>query len=257
MFIHEVKSGETLWQISSYYDIPIAKIIDINGLEFPNQLVIGQSLLIPTEGVFHTVKSGETLWRIAGEYGVTIQAIVNANSITNPDNIYPGLVLYIPAHQHRVQSGETLWQIAREYGISLENLLKANNIQDPNLIYPGTELIIPRENKSNIEVNGYIYVLKENAIPIVKEDGEYLTYLSPFAYLIREDGNLQPIDDIPAIEAAYAENVVPMMSITNFTSTEKGENLAHVILESSEIQERLLSNIINIMIEKKLSRIKY
>lgn len=250
MIIHEVKSGDTLWQISTNYGVPIGKIVDINGLEYPNQLVIGQSLVIPTEGIFHTVKAGETLWLIAREYGTTIQEIVEANAIANPDNIYPGLRLYIPARQHRVQTGETLWQIAEKYGVSLENLLQVNDIQNPNLIYPGTVLVIPRNNRPVIEVNGYIYMLGDMAIPIVREDGPYLTYLSPFAYLIREDGTLQPIKDTPAIETSYAEDVVPMMSITNFTSTEKGENLASVILNSPQLQETLLTNILNIMKDK-------
>ena len=128
--------------------------------------------------------------------------------------------------------------------------MKANNIQNPNLIYPGMVLVIPRKDKPVIEVNAYIYDLKESAIPIVDEVGEYLTYLSPFAYLIQEDGTLKPIEDMPAIKTAYAENVVPMMSITNFTVNFLGENLAHIVLASPEIREKLITNILNIMKEK-------
>ena len=78
-----------------------------------------------------------------------------------------------------------------------------------------------------------------------------MTYLSPFAYLIREDGTLQPIKDNEAIQAALEEKVVPMMSITNFTSTAKGENLAHVLLTNPETVDRLLTNIISTMKEKR------
>lgn len=250
MLIHIVKPRETLWQISAYYRVPMKDIMDVNKLPNPNKLVIGQSLLIPTEGVFHIVRAGETLWRIARAYGITVQEIVQANQIIDPNNIYPGLRLYIPAQRYRVQPGESLWQIANRYGVSIQDLLRVNNIQNPNLIYPGTVLVIPRKQRPIIDVNAYIYKLGEEAVPIVRKDGEQLSYLSPFAYLIREDGSLQPIKDIPAIKTAYDENVVPMMSITNFTVTELGENLAHVILDSPEIQEALLTNIINIMKEK-------
>jgi spore germination protein len=41
-----------------------------------------------------------------------------------------------------------------------------------------------------------------------------------------------------------------MMSITNFTSTDLGQNLAHVVLSSTVIVNRLLTNILNIMKEK-------
>ena len=101
-----------------------------------------------------------------------------------------------------------------------------------------------------MRVNAYIYVLGEDAVPIIKKDGKHLTYLSPFAYLIKEDGSLQPINDIPAIQVAKAERAIPMMSITNFTATTKGENLANIILNSPSIVERLLTNIIKAMKEK-------
>lgn len=249
MLIHVIKSGDTLWQIASFYGVPIANIININQLSNPNELVIGQSLVIPTEDVVHTVQSGESLWSIAQKYETTVQAIVETNQIVNPNYIYPGLNLYLPATRYQVQSGDTLWNIAQRYDVTLQSLTKVNNIQNPNILYPGTVLVIPRK-KPVIDVNGYIYTLDDEAVPIVQKYGEYLTYLSPFAYLIQEDGALQPIEDMPAIDTAFSENVIPMMSITNFTVTDRGDNLAHVILENPEIQDQLLTNIINIMKEK-------
>lgn len=251
MLIHVVKSGEALQQIATFYRVSIEKIVRINELPNPNQLLAGQALVIPTEDVFYTVRAGDALWKIAQTYGTSVKTIVEANQIANPSNIYPGLQLYIPAPRHRVRPGETLWRIAQMYGITLQTLLKVNDIENPNLVYPGAVLVIPRKARPAIEVNGYIYLLGEQAVPIVKEDGEHLTYLSPFAYRIREDGNLQPIKDTEAVNTAYSENVVPMMSITNFTSTELGENLAHVVLSSPEIQEQLLTNIIDVMTEKQ------
>jgi spore germination protein len=250
MFIHVVKPRETLWQIANNYRVSMTAIVTTNELQNPNQLVIGQALVIPSEDVFHTVKPGETLWKIAQTYGTTVQIILQNNQFVSPANISPGLVIYIPAPRHRIQPGETLWAIAQRYGISLQKLIKVNNIINTNLVYPGTILVIPRKPRPAINVNGYIYFLGEDAIPILKKDGEYLTYLSPFAYLIKENGSLQPINDIPAIQAAKAEKVIPMMSITNFTSTTKGENLAHIVLNSPTIVESLLTDIINTMKEK-------
>lgn len=249
MFIHTVKTGETLWEIASYYRTPISEIIRINELPNPNEVAIGQALVIPSEGLFHIVKSGEYLWKIAQQYNITVQTILQNNiQITDPESISPGLVLYIPAAStHRIQSGENLWQIAQIYGVSLQNLIKANNIANPNLVYPGTILVIPGKPKPPIIVNGYIYRYGENAVPVVHKDGKFLTYLSPFAYLIKEDGGLESIHDVPAIQAGLAEKVIPMMSITNFTTTSLGENLAHIVLNNPQIAERLLTDIINIM----------
>ncbi|HRU42256.1 MAG TPA: LysM peptidoglycan-binding domain-containing protein, partial [Candidatus Diapherotrites archaeon] len=253
MLIHVVKPRETLWQIANRYRVSTASIAEVNGLPDPNRLVVGQALVIPTEDIFHTVLPGETLWKIAQTYGTTIQAILQNNQIANPNNIYPGLVLYIPALRYRIQPGDTLWSVAQRFGVALNSLIKVNNIENVNLVYPGTVLVIPRKPRPAIDVNGYIYILGQAAVPIIEEVGEHLTYLSPFAYLIREDGNLQAIDDIPAIQAAKSYDAIPMMSITNFTSTALGENLAHVVLNSPTVIERLLANVINIMKEKGYS----
>lgn len=84
----------------------------------------------------------------------------------------------------------------------------------------------------------------------MREVGDYLTYLSPFAYRIREDGSLENIDDSALISAAYTENVVPMMAVTNFTATELGHNLAHVVLSNDSVRENLITNIVETMKNK-------
>jgi len=247
MIIYTIKSGDSLWKIASYYHVSTASIVELNELSNPNRLVVGQALVIPTEAAFHTVKPGETLWSIAQAYGITLTAILQYNQITNPNSISPGNVLLIPAPRHRIQPGETLWQIAQRYGVSVQTLMKVNNITNPNLIYPGNELMIPIKPRPVIDVNGYIYLLGAQAAPIVSEVGRHLTYLSPFAYRIGEDGDLEAIDDNPAINMAYTVNAVPLMAITNFTSTELGENLAHEVLSNPQTVENLLTNIIRIM----------
>lgn len=202
--------------------------------------------------LIHVVKPGQSLWQIAVYYRVPIVQIIDINKLPNPGQLVIGEALVIPTADifHTVRAGETLWQIAKSYGISLQTLLQTNNIQNPNLIYPGTVLVISRKQRPVIDVNGYIYTYGEQAVPIVKEYGKHLTYLSPFAYRIREDGGLEQINDSPEISAAYAVKIVPMMSITNFTSSELGQNLAHIVLSTSEIRERSLTNIISVMKEK-------
>lgn len=250
MIIHVVKPGETLWQISNFYGVPLIDTINANKLPNPNILLVGQSIIVPKEGTYHIVRPGETLWMIAQTYNTTINAILRYNNIVNPDLINTGMRLFIPAPTHMIMPGETLTQIADMYGVSLQSLINVNNITNPDLIFPGTVLIIPINVRPLIYVNGFIYQLGQQAAPIINEVGQFLTYVSPFAYLIQEDGNLVPIDDTAAINAVVANSAVPMMAITNFTSTHLGENLAHVVLNSIEIQNVLLTNIINIMNQK-------
>lgn len=59
MLIHVVSAGETLWQIANRYAAPMSAIIQLNALPDPNQLVIGQSLVIPSSFTTHTVKKAK------------------------------------------------------------------------------------------------------------------------------------------------------------------------------------------------------
>ncbi|GLB61485.1 LysM peptidoglycan-binding domain-containing protein [Cytobacillus sp. NCCP-133] len=249
MLIHVVRSGETLWQIAQRYNVNMNGIIQGNGLENPNRLVIGQSLVIPVPQTTHIVRSGETLWLISQRYDVPINLIVQANQLTDPNVLNPGMKLLIPPKIHITQPGETLWLIANRYGAAIQAIIRENNIQDPNLIYPGLQLRIPFR-KQNIEVNAYSYQADAAGAQTIRELGDSLTYHSPFAYLIRESGDLQPVNDELMIAAARAENVIPMMSVTNFTSTAAGSNLAHTILATPELRDRVINNILQIM-EKK------
>ncbi|MGM9949745.1 MAG: LysM peptidoglycan-binding domain-containing protein [Lysinibacillus sp.] len=249
MLIHVVSSGDTLAGLASQYGVDLNALEQVNQLPDPNKLLIGQAILIPVPGTYHTVQPGQTLWQIAQQYGVPVNAIVQANQITDPNLISAGTRLFIPSATHIVQPGEMLWQIARMYGVSMQSIVQQNQIADPNLIYPGTRLVIPPK-KRVIEVNGYTYQKDEDAARSVNAIGSLLTYLSPFAYMVKEDGSLEPFPDQLMLEAAKENGVVPMMVLTNFTSTQKGSNLMHVIFSSSEIQEKLLANVLGVMDEK-------
>jgi len=202
--------------------------------------------------LIHVVKPGDTLWQLAVYYGVPIARMLDVNKLPNPNVLLVGQSLLIPTGTtyHTVKIGESLWKIAQTYGTTVQSIAKANGIVNTASIYPGAVLVIPRGQKPVIEVNGYTYTMGEKAVPIVRDVGKDLTYLSPFAYRIMEDGGLEPIDDSPAIREAYAKRAVPMMSITNFTSTELGQNLAHIVLSTPSVRERTITNIINVMKQK-------
>ena len=200
----------------------------------------------------HVVQRGEVLWRIADYYNVRIQDIVELNGLTNPDVLLPGQALLIPTTEntYTVKQGDSIWQIAQNYGVSVQDLLWENKILNPDLIYPGYVLTIPQKPKPEIDVNAFTYFLGTDAVPIVRDAGDYLTYLSPFAYLINEDGSLVNIDDEPAIAEAYAQGVVPMMAIVNFAVNVAGENIAHIVLNNPHIVNTLQENIITTMKDK-------
>ncbi|WP_107923431.1 LysM peptidoglycan-binding domain-containing protein [Lysinibacillus parviboronicapiens] len=249
MIIHVVSAGETLWQIANRYAVPINTIVQLNALPNPNQLVVGQSLVIPSPYTTHIVKSGENLGTIAQQYDVSIQSIILENHLTNPDTLTPGTKLVIPPIMHIVQPGESLSQIANRYGTTVQAIALENDITNPNIIYVGMSLTIPRK-KPMIEVNAYTYQSSEEAVDSLNAIGHLLTYFSPFAYMIKEDGSLQPINDKAMIDAAISQSILPMLTITNFSSTEAGSNLAHVILSSAELRTKVINEVLQVMQDK-------
>lgn len=249
MIIHVVSSGETLSGIARRYGSNVSQIAAANELPDPNRLTVGQALVVPIAARQHVVRSGETLWQIAQRYGVSLDALVRVNQLANPNMLKIGTVLVIPARIHTVQSGETLWQIAQRYGTTVQEIVKLNRIQNPNLIQTGAELTIPFP-KPVIDVNAYTINMGGTGAREVREVGRHLTYASPFAYIMKADGTLGSINDTPIIQAAIERHVVPMMCITNFTAQNPGTTLAHTILSNPALQERMLTNIINIMNEK-------
>ncbi len=96
MTIYTVKSGDTLWRLSRDFGVTVNSIVTVNQLPNPDQLVVGQALIIPTPDRIHIVRPGETLWQIAQQYNTTVDAIAAANNIQNPALIFPGQRLIIP-----------------------------------------------------------------------------------------------------------------------------------------------------------------
>lgn len=249
MLIHVVKRGDTLWQLARLYNVSTNSIQQINQLPNPDRLLLGQSIIIPVAGTFRTIKPGDTFWSIASQYGISVNAILQANQTVNPNSLIPGSTLYIPPLIHIVQSGQNLSQIARLYGTTVDAIIRENQITNPNLIYVGSQLVIPR-SKPLIEVNAYSYQKDQDAANTLQQIGHLLTYFSPFAYMIKEDGTLEPFDDDLMLQAAVSKNAVPMLAITNLSATSTGTNLAHSVLSNPQIRETLITNILRVMDEK-------
>lgn len=199
--------------------------------------------------LIHVVKRGETLWSISNIYGVTMNQIITINQLENPNLLMVGQALVIPVNNdfHIVRPGETLWSIARRYGVTIEALMLANGIVNPNVIFVGQVIHIP---KPAILVNGYLTIDGEDRTEVIEETKEYLTYISMFSYRIQADGGLIPIEDDTEVQLSLESGILPLMTITNFGEKGFDSDLAHAVLSSIEVQERLFANMINIMREK-------
>jgi len=102
MEIHVVKPGESVYSIANLYGVPWQNIVSDNELENPDQLVVGQTLVILQGNRQHVVRRGESLYLIAMQYQVRINDIIDANpQITNPAVLQIGQVINIPSRNIR------------------------------------------------------------------------------------------------------------------------------------------------------------
>jgi len=84
-FYHKVKYNETIWQIAKQYNITAQSILDLNNLASPQQIVFGQSLLIPKSQYLPGLESlpgpGTFIWpvrgRIISQFGANLSGLAN------------------------------------------------------------------------------------------------------------------------------------------------------------------------------------
>ena len=91
-----VRPGDSVWSIARNFGVTPESIIDANKLGSSPELVIGQTLVIPSRERAYRVQVGDTIWSISRKFGVSPESIATLNDIQSPYIIYPGLVIRIP-----------------------------------------------------------------------------------------------------------------------------------------------------------------
>lgn len=101
MQIHVIQPNQTLFGIAQAYSTTVDDLIEANDIPNPNDLVQGQTLVIPIVGRFYWVQSGDSLWSIGRKFGVTPQQLAAINRIPVNQPLTIGLRLYIPPRPKR------------------------------------------------------------------------------------------------------------------------------------------------------------
>jgi LysM repeat protein len=104
-----VRPGDNLFLIGLPYGLQWTEIAAVNDLDDPNDLAVGQEIIIPATAI-----------------------------VTQPPPVVPS-----SPTTHRVQAGENLFRIALRYNMDYITLARANNIGSPYTIYVGQTLTIP------------------------------------------------------------------------------------------------------------------
>ena len=144
-----------------------------------------------------------------------------------------------------VRAGDSLYAIARRFGTTVEELTRLNQIADPSRLVIGQSLLVPgpaEDVREQIEVNAYVYPTVQQSV--LTETMPYFTTLCPFSHSVTAEGELRPIADERLIQAAYAGQTAPLLTITNLGETGGfSSDLAHTVLTDEGVQARLLDNI--------------
>jgi spore germination protein len=96
MQIHIVQRNESLTTIARAYQTTVNDIVEANDIPNPNNLVVGQAMVIPIVGRFYYVQPGDSLWSISQKVGVPYQQIATVNQLQVNQPLRVGLRLYIP-----------------------------------------------------------------------------------------------------------------------------------------------------------------
>jgi murein DD-endopeptidase MepM/ murein hydrolase activator NlpD len=155
--VYIVQSGDNLTSIAAQFGISQDELIAANSITDPNQLAVGDQLIIPgLEGVTgflvtKPVDFGSTLNTLAVKNSVSRSMLTKLNHITSPAELYTGVSLIIPQQDNQPEyNSEYLLsheQSFLEFSIlSNQNpwyISTANLIDTPMAATPNQEIFLP------------------------------------------------------------------------------------------------------------------
>jgi soluble lytic murein transglycosylase-like protein len=122
---HTVGPGETLWSIAAANNFTTNALAAYNGLSADSQVVLGSTVMIPSEG----------------EAAASLAA--GAPAAQGPEAAPPAQAAPPPAGSYTVPPGDTLSGIAASSGISTDQLAWMNGLDPAGVLLAGTALKLP------------------------------------------------------------------------------------------------------------------
>lgn len=167
--VHEIRAGETLFQLSLAYGVTVEAIADASEIDNPDRITVGQPVTIPLCGttgfippptsippptvnpalIAPTADTSEL--EIASSDDTRDALIEQAqetlleNALTNPLDDFSAQAAGVatPSREYTVQQNDTLFEIAVSFGTSVEVLAALNDITDVDSLNAGEVLIVP------------------------------------------------------------------------------------------------------------------
>lgn len=140
---HRVGSGETLSLIASRYGVSLSQLAEVNGLDRPYRLRVGQVLTVPERGGHPAV--------VAQTPKEPPPVPTAAAKPTPPTGV-------VGSERYVVRRGDTLSKIAKKHGLSEESLMELNNIRNRQFIYEGQVLALAASARAKPPVEAEVPV---------------------------------------------------------------------------------------------------
>lgn len=154
-----------------------------------------------------------------------------------------------------VQTGDSVDSIASSYNVSSDSIIYNNQLSYPYRLAVGQALLLSAgessQGKRSVVTGGYAYPFIRRFT--LTETLPYLTDLFIFSYGFTTDGELLPpeLDDTWMIELARQNNTLPILTLTPFGPDGMFSNyLIHVLVNDSEVQQRLIDHLMETMAAK-------
>ncbi len=108
MIIHVVQNGETIEMIANKYGVSADRLILENDINNPDNLVVGETIVVLIPEITYTIQQGDTLGSIADRYGITALELLRNNPyLSDRDYIYPGEIIVIQYEGEKLMAIET------------------------------------------------------------------------------------------------------------------------------------------------------
>lgn len=93
---YQVKSGDSLTNLSAKYGVSKSELAALNNLKGNESLLIGQTIKIPKTTTTYKVKAGEGLIALAGRFGVTPKELASMNNLAPTASLKVGQTITVP-----------------------------------------------------------------------------------------------------------------------------------------------------------------
>ena len=171
-----VKPGDTLLAIAMRFSMSITTLQAANNINDPDQLQIGQTLVIPVAG----------------------------GGKASAGNI-----------KHIVQAGDTLGAISLKYGANLNDVLRANKLNESSMLQIGQEIVVPGTTAMAAQPAAPAPAAKVELIPLTQNAAaQPAPAPTPIPLTIAVDGDINAMRTamLMLYNKVRAENNLPLLS---------------------------------------------